>query len=185
MAIVGCPDESRVAELWPRTSRGAAPGGAHETVSPRPENRHTAPGALPLPGEPGPLPVGARLEGLWGGACFFALKRPFPPLGPRPDHNSGPQRSNFIKFAPREAPRAPPGGGGNHGRLSLAENAFEVTYVLKAGRGREVAGGGITIFRGGQPHHHKQDPRDSALGCSSVSARQQASLPPHWLLSHP
>ena len=55
-------------------------GGAHETVSPRPENRHTAPGALPLPGEPGPLPVGARLGGLWGGACFLASQCPFFPL---------------------------------------------------------------------------------------------------------
>ena len=55
-------------------------GGAHETVSPRPENRHTAPGALPLPEEPGPLPVGARLEGLWRGGMFLGPKMPFSPL---------------------------------------------------------------------------------------------------------
>jgi len=90
------------------------------------------------------------VSGDFGGAhVFLALKRPFPPHGPRPDHNSGPQRSNFIKFAPKEAPRAPHGGGCNHGRLPLVEYAFEVTYVLKAGRGREVAGGEITVSRGG------------------------------------
>ena len=47
----------------------------------------------------------------------------------------------------------------------------------KQGGGGRWSGVGIMIFRGGQPHHHKQDPRDSALGCSYVSARQQASLP--------
>ena len=71
VAPIGGFLEGRAAALWPRTSRGAAPGGAHETVSPRPENRHTAPGALPLPEEPGPLPVGASLGRLWGGAYVF------------------------------------------------------------------------------------------------------------------
>ena len=90
------------------------------------------------------------VSGDFGGAhVFWPLNALFPPLGPRPDHNSGPQRSNFIKFAPREAPRAPPGGRSNHGRLSLAEYAFEVKYVLKAGRGREVAGGGKSRFHEG------------------------------------
>ena len=185
MALAGCREESRLADLWPRTSRGAAPGGAHETVSPRPENRHTAPGALPLPEEPGPLPVGARLGGLWGGACFFALKRPFPPSRPSTRPQLGATALKFHKICTtRSATRAP-------WRWRQPWAAFSCWVCLwgdicaqnweGAGGGR----GGITISRGGQPHDHKQDPRDSALGCSSVSARQQASLPPHWLLSHP
>ena len=104
----GCQDESRLAVLWPRTSRGAAPGGAHETVSPRPENRHTAPGALPLPEEPGPLLVGARLGTLWGGACFLALKRPFPPSRPSTRPQLGATALEFHKICTtRSATRAP------------------------------------------------------------------------------
>ena len=83
-------------------------GGAPETVSPRPENRHTAPGALPLLGEPGPLPVGARLGGLWGGACFFALKCPFPPSRPSTRPQLGATALKFHKICTtRSATRAP------------------------------------------------------------------------------